>query len=80
MAKLWRSYGAGSIQTTRTHAKSWRKSLSENVLDDRGDTRCTFVNEITGLNLVLSLFPQVIEFTGDMILQYVQPDLYSKRR
>jgi hypothetical protein len=47
---------------------------------NRGDWRCTFVNETTGLGLVLSLFPQTIEFTGDMILQHVEPGLYSKRR
>jgi len=38
------------------------------------------VNETTGLGLVLSLFPQTIEFTGDMMLQYVEPGLYSKRK
>ena len=38
----------------------------------RGDSHCTFVNEISGLSLVLGLFPQTISFDGDAVL-------YSKR-
>jgi len=47
---------------------------------NRGDSRCTFVNETDGLWLVLTLFPQVLEFPGDAVLKYVEPGLYSKRR
>ncbi len=57
-----------------------RKPLSHRLIGIRGDSRCTFVDETPGLGLVLSLFPQTIDFTGDMILQYVQPGLYSKRK
>jgi hypothetical protein len=46
----------------------------------RGDSLCTIVNETTGLWLVRGLFPQVLLFEGDAVLQLVQKGLYSKRR
>jgi hypothetical protein len=45
---------------------------------NRGEPRCTFVNEITGLPLVLSIFPQVLMFSGDAVLQLVERGLYHK--
>jgi hypothetical protein len=36
------------------------------------------VNEIIGLPLALSLFPQVFEFSGDAVLELVEPGLYKK--
>jgi hypothetical protein len=44
----------------------------------RGEPRCTFVNEIIGLPLVLCVFPQVHAFSGDAVLQLVEPGLYRK--
>jgi hypothetical protein len=44
----------------------------------RGEPRCPFVNEIIGLPLVLSVFPQVYDFPGDAVLQLVEPGLYKK--
>jgi hypothetical protein len=44
----------------------------------RGETRCTFVNEIVGLQLALSMFPQVLDFPGDAVLRLVQRGLYRK--
>jgi hypothetical protein len=44
----------------------------------RGEPRCTFVNEITGLPLVLSIFPKVFTFPGDAVLKLVEPSLYRK--
>jgi hypothetical protein len=40
--------------------------------------RCTFVNEIIGLPLALSVFPQVLDFTGDTVLDLVERGLYRK--
>jgi hypothetical protein len=50
------------------------------VFVSRGDSLSTFVNETTGLWLVRGLFPQVLPFEGDAVLQLVQKGLYSKRR
>jgi len=36
------------------------------------------VNEITGLPLALSIFPQVFDFQGDAVLQLVERGLYHK--
>jgi hypothetical protein len=38
------------------------------------------VNEIVGLQLALSLFPQVVDFLGDEVLNLVEPGLYRKGR
>lgn len=46
----------------------------------RGDSRCTFVNQISGLRLALSIFPQRLDFKGNAILDRVTPGLYSKRK
>ena len=42
------------------------------------DSRCTFVNEIMGINLVRQMFPQLLDFQGDAVLQLVEPGLYRK--
>jgi hypothetical protein len=44
----------------------------------RGEPSCTFVNEIIGLPLALSVFPQVHDFSGDAVLGLVEPGLYKK--
>jgi hypothetical protein len=44
----------------------------------RGDSRCTFVGEIIGLPLALSIFPQVHDFAGDAVLSLVEKGLYRK--
>jgi hypothetical protein len=36
------------------------------------------VNEIIGLPLALSVFPQVYEFPGEAVLELVEPGLYKK--
>jgi hypothetical protein len=38
------------------------------------------VNEIIGLPLALTVFPQVYEFQGDAVLELVEPGLYRKSR
>jgi len=38
------------------------------------------VNEVIGLPLALTIFPQVHEFTGDAVLDLVEPGLYRKGR
>jgi hypothetical protein len=47
---------------------------------NRGESRCTFVNEIIGLPLALSVFPQVFDFPGEAVLELVEPGLYRKGR
>ena len=44
----------------------------------RGEPRCTFVNEIIGLPLALSLFPQVYDFKGEAVLALVERGVYRK--
>ena len=44
----------------------------------RGEPRCTFVTEIIGLPLALSVFPEVYDFPGDAVLGLVEPGLYKK--
>jgi hypothetical protein len=44
----------------------------------RGEPLCTFVNEIIGLPLALTVFPQVYDFPGDEVLQLVEQGLYKK--
>jgi hypothetical protein len=44
----------------------------------RGEPRRTFVNEIIGLPLALSVLPETIEFPGDAVLELVEPGLYRK--
>jgi hypothetical protein len=53
----------------------WRMP-SGNV--SRGEPRCTFVNEIVGLRLAMSVFPKVYDFAGDAVLSLVEPGLYKK--
>jgi hypothetical protein len=36
------------------------------------------VNEIIGLPLALSVFPQILEFPGDKVLDLVERGLYRK--
>jgi hypothetical protein len=38
------------------------------------------VNEIIGLPLALSVFPQVFDFPGEAVLELVEPGLYRKGR
>lgn len=45
---------------------------------NRGESLCTFVNEIIGLPLALTVFPQVYDFPGDAVLVLVEPGLYKK--
>jgi hypothetical protein len=44
----------------------------------QGEPLCTFVNEIIGLPLALSVFPEVYDFTGDAVLPLVERGLYRK--
>ncbi len=44
----------------------------------RGDSCCTFVDEISVLTLALSVFPQVLDFQGDAVQSLVEPGLYRK--
>jgi len=39
---------------------------------------CTFVNEIPGLPLALCVFPEVLDFSGDAVLQLVERGLHRK--
>jgi hypothetical protein len=55
-------------------------SISPRLTSNRGDSRFTIVNEIAGVHLARSLFPQLLHFKGDAVLQLVEPGLYSKRR
>ena len=66
--------------------RKW-KSRRETFLDrlnrwsrnvNRGEPRCTFVNEIVGLPLAMSVFPKVYDFAGDAVLSLVEPGLYKK--
>jgi hypothetical protein len=50
------------------------------VTTSRGDSCCTFVDEIPGLGLVLGLLPNSHEFSGEQLAQFVEPGLYSKKR
>jgi hypothetical protein len=52
--------------------------FGEVFLSSRGEPRCTFVNEIIGLPLALSVFPRVYEFPGEAVLELVEPGLYKK--
>tara|TARA_R110002049_G_scaffold126709_2_gene282937 strand:+ start:2869 stop:3057 length:189 start_codon:yes stop_codon:yes gene_type:complete len=47
--------------------------------ESRDDSRCPFVNEISGLGLVLSLFPRTYGFAGEAVEALVEPGLYSKK-
>jgi hypothetical protein len=55
-----------------------RLSSADNRPSCRGDSRLPLVNEISGQPLVLSVFPDGIDFTGDAIEELVQPGLYRK--
>ena len=44
----------------------------------RGDLLSPFVNEIIGLPTTLIVFPQVYEFSGDAVLELVEPGVYRK--
>ena len=44
----------------------------------RGEPLCTFVDEIIGLPLALTLFPQVYDFAGEAVLALVERGLYRK--
>jgi hypothetical protein len=53
----------------------WRDLSLRNI---RGEPLCTLVNEIIGLPLALSLFPQVYDFQGEAVLHLVERGLYRK--
>jgi hypothetical protein len=44
----------------------------------RGEPLCTFVDEIIGVPLALSLFPQVYDFQGEAVIALVERGLYRK--
>lgn len=46
----------------------------------RDDSRCPFVYEISGLSLVLGLFPRIYEFKGEAVEALVEPGLYRKNK
>jgi hypothetical protein len=50
------------------------------IKNSRGERPCTFVSEIIGLPLALSVFPKVYDFSGDAVLSLVEPGLYKKGR
>ncbi len=52
--------------------------LSQRALRCRGEPLCTFVDEIIGLPLALSLFPEVYDFQGKAVLSLVERGLYRK--
>jgi hypothetical protein len=59
--------------------RPFRKSFRDkDFFQSRGDSLCTIVNETSGLWLVHGLFPQVLYFQGDAVLQLVERGLYSK--
>ena len=58
--------------------KASRNLLSRLALRCRGETLCTFVDEIIGLPLALGVFPEVLDFPGDAVLKLVEPGLYRK--
>jgi hypothetical protein len=73
--------GAGTPDLLESPGRSGHLSGGEgeslgNV--NRGEPRCTFVNEIIGLPLALSVFPRVYDFPGDALLELVEPGLYRK--
>ena len=74
----WTLDGVSLVPTMRKPFDLLAKGLVSK--DSRGDSRCTFVNEIAGVRLVLDLFPKILEFHGNAILKYVEPGLYSKKR
>jgi hypothetical protein len=52
--------------------------FQQGVLMSRGEPLCTLVNEIIGMPLALTVFPQVYDFAGDAVLELVEPGLYKK--
>jgi hypothetical protein len=44
----------------------------------RGEPSCTFVIENIGLPLALAFFPQVYQFSGDVVVALIEPGLYRK--
>lgn len=64
-----------SNPANRDSRNRWRDFV---LRRSRGEPLCTFVTEIIGLPLALTVFPQVYDFPGDAVLQLVQPGLYKK--
>ena len=62
----------------REQARLTATSCASEPFANRGEPRCPFVIEIIGLPLALSVFPQVYDFSGDAVLQLVEPGLYKK--
>ena len=54
--------------------------FGEGLQENRGDSICTFVNEVAGSKLVWQVFPQTLSFHGDEVLRLVQKRLYRKHR
>ena len=76
--------------TAAVHGRIERRSPAASEVQDsggeetslgnvsRGEPRCTFVNEIIGLPLAMSVFPKVYDFPGNAVLWFVEPGLYKK--
>lgn len=66
--------------TKKPQGISITEVMSFPLRQSRGDSRSPIVNQIIGLPLALTVFPQVIEFTGEAVLELVEPGLYRKSR
>jgi hypothetical protein len=53
--------------------------ISAGFRKNRGDWRCTFVNETIGLSLIRGILPQRINFKGDALAAFVEAGLYAKK-
>ena len=47
---------------------------------NRGDSRCTLLNETAEQRLIGLILPKRIEFAADAIMRLVQPGLYANTR
>jgi hypothetical protein len=63
-----------------TRAGNLTIGLGSDYDSNRGDSRCTIVNEVAGVALVLGLLPHQIEFHGAAVLDLVEPGLFAKKR
>jgi hypothetical protein len=71
---------AGTVEHRReTESLSKMPSMKDYSVS-RADSRATFVNEITSLQLVRAIFPQTIYFKGDAVLSQVEQGIYKKHK
>ena len=70
---------ANSTENLR-HKKSLSPIQKGKGLSSRGDSRFTIVHETPGWRLARLLLPKTIEFSGEKVLSFSKPGLYSKRR